>query len=761
MVYPVAIPDGFQPCPKGVHCPSCKSKLIKKMPTEVTVSSIDPPGLDPPTNENDNTPSIDYAAIQTSLESARTANLLLQAMSFDAATRENNHDDDQQRPAPVSGVSYCPSCRVHVITDPCELTTLFDKVTNGDETAVESALRGRLYVCVSEDDVASLAHRKEMGEPACSYDIITPSSSNHKGNDFDYEFRHKIATKEMGRKITKGWKMTEVLCEECEMPCMINCNEEKECVVCPKLDAIRCKFTSGEGLPKFTLSMNPTEDSLFEIDEGDPVSLIIAEARRAIKGEHTPDASGCASGGVERAASAVSPGVCARSKVEEAKMFLQSKAKRDDKSKDGTAPLTLDPSNIENATSHPITTQGQVVDWDALLTTGRALFSQRIQEGWELSTDNCSGMHCKNTPLLSKEGEVPVCTVCSGSGTGMDGAYEAQKNEVKWEDLVSNGRVILTERLRQGWILSEENCNGVNCKGTPLTMAEDGTLSCVVCGGCGSGLDGAYAFLKSNNVVEAERALATQEISYLMSMGWMLRDSLCDKCDMPLVAQHVDSVDLCIMCGKNNPLNLMDNACFDENANEAAQRIQLGWRLGDASPLCATCGGVQMTPPNSMECGCINRACPMVLPEVLVSTPALPSMMPETSQAIKPHSHQGTGSEVLKKMTDKLSIGRLLKDGLVPLMVCGAPDYADDQSALSDDMSIIRSTTTNALGAILARLDQAKYQLEVLNAQRQYSTEEVVMKQGEIAMLIEKLANAAVAMKEMEQIEARDPPMCM
>ena len=94
-------------------------------------------------------------------------------------------------------------------------------------------------------------------------------------------------------------------------------------------------------------------------------------------------------------------------------------------------------------------------------------------------------------------------------------------------------------------------------------------------------------------------------------------------------------------------------------------------------------------------------------------------------------------------------------------MVCGAPDYADDQSALSDDMSIIRSTTTNALGAILARLDQAKYQLEVLNAQRQYSTEEVVMKQGEIAMLIEKLANAAVAMKEMEQIEARDPPMCM
>ena len=727
------------------------------MPTEVTVSDVPSPTAATKKEENiyDTAPTFDYAAIQTSLESARCANLLLQAMSFDAATREEVKEAGG--PEPVSGVSYCPECKVHVITDPTELTTLFDKVADGDETTVEEKLRGRLYVCVSEDDVASLVHRKEMGEPTCSYDIVTPATSDlptgSSALDFDYEYRHGIATKAMGRRIAHGYTLLEESCDSCEMPMMQAPNaSDKECVVCPKLDKIKAKFTTSEGLPKFDqLEANPTEDSLFEIDEEDPVSLIIAEARRAIK-VVPPSTPGTAP---------VDP----KTRIEEAKTYLASKCKNDEsKSKDGTAPLTPDPSHMENASVL------QVSDWDAMLANGRSLFSERVQQGWELSSENCSGEHCKNTPLLSKEGETPVCTVCGGCGDGKDGAYENENAPVQWEELAAQGRAMLTERLKQGWTLSSENCNGLNCKCTPLTQAEDGTLSCVICGGSGSGFDGAYAFMKSNEVVEAERALVTEEISYLMSMGWVLRDSPCDKCQMPLVAETMESEDMCILCGKNNPLNqllagsvVMDDACFDNNANEAAQRIKLGWRLGDASPLCASCGGIQMCPPNSSECGCINRSCPMALPAALASNPAMPMppMIPESSQAIKPHSHQRTGSEVLKKVTDKLSIGRLLKDGLVPLMVCGAPDYADDQSALSDDMSIIRSTTTNALGAILTRLEQAKYQLEMLNAQGQFGTEEVVMKQGEIAMLIEKLANAAVAMKQMEEIEARDPPMCM
>ncbi|KAL3781401.1 hypothetical protein HJC23_001604 [Cyclotella cryptica] len=760
----MTIPDGFQLCPKGVSCPSCKSPLIKKMPTEVTVTEVKAADCDAEgSNTFEITPTFDYAALQTSLESARCANLLLQAMSFDAATREKERlEADEGGPAPVSGVSYCPECKVHVITEPTELATLFDKVaTNGDETTIEETLRGRLYVCVSEDDVTSLANRKEQVELACSYDIITPTGSDLpvRAMDFDYEYRHGIATKAMGRRITKGYALLEELCASCEMPLMQPPQStEKECVVCPKLEKMLTKFTSSEGLPKFKLETNPTEDSLFQIDEDDPVSLIIAEARRAIKATSST-------------ANSDEP-ISARSKVEEAKQFLSSKRRADTddqsnaKSKD-TQPLTPDPSQTENATAMP-------VDWDQLLATGRSLLSERLQQGWILSNENCSGRNCKNTPLMSKEGEPHVCTVCGGCGNGLDGAYAVERGDgptiVQWEDLVTNGRAILAERLKQGWVMSSENCNGVNCRGTPLTQYEDGPLSCVVCGGSGSGFDGAYAFLKSDEVLEAERALVSLEISYLMSLGWTLRDSLCEKCQMPLVAEHVDAEDVCILCGKN-PLNSFMNGpammgtspqCFDDNANEAGQRLMLGWRLGDASPLCPTCGGIQMMPPNSTECGCINRACPKVLPAALASNPGchLPAY-----ENIVPQAHQASNAEVLKnigsKISGKLSISSLLKDGLVPLMVCGAPDYSDDQSALSDDMSMVRSATSNALGAILARLDQAKYQLELLRENGQYTTEEAVMKQAEVAMLIEKLANAAVAMKQMEEIDAREPPLAM
>jgi hypothetical protein len=170
-----------------------------------------------------------------------------------------------------------------------------------------------------------------------------------------------------------------------------------------------------------------------------------------------------------------------------------------------------------------------------------------------------------------------------------------------------------------------------------------------------------------------------------------------------------------------------------------------------------------MIPPNSTECGCINRACPKVLPAALASNPGC--HLPVYENTVQPQAHPRSNSEVLKsignKISDKLSISSLLKDGLVPLMVCGAPDYSDDHSALSDDMSLVRSATSNALSAILARLDQAKYQLEVLREDGQYTTEEAVMKQAEVAMLIEKLANAAVAMKQMEEIDAREPPLSM
>lgn len=217
------------------------------------------------------------------------------------------------------------------------------------------------------------------------------------------------------------------------------------------------------------------------------------------------------------------------------------------------------------------------IDWEELLINGRTILSKRLNEGWILSSTNCSGMNCKGTPLLQRsDGEhanLEYCVVCGGSGNGTDGAYErelelqAQAQELAekaereatpdWEELAGNGRALLAERLKQGWTMSSDNCCGYHCNEMPLTNFEGGPNSCVICGGSGAGCDGAYENYKPDEVVEEERALVSQELSRLLNMGWVLRESLCLQCLMPLVAEdHEAKEDLCILCGhlpENNP----------------------------------------------------------------------------------------------------------------------------------------------------------------------------------------------------------------
>lgn len=762
------IPTGFEPCHTGTEptarplsCPACKSPLVKKIAINEEhdddsvaqaasriKARIKADKHAAAADERDD----EHAALASSLESARCANLLLQAMSFDAATREQKKDMVN----PIAGVSFCYRCKVHVITDTEELTTLFDSVAiDNDEDAIEECLKGRLLVAVDDKEVDAVtaldAHRKELAEEANQFDgrangVVVPTNAR----DFDYEYRHKIATKVIGGKIGRGYKLSEELCTECEMPLMTppadgeeedaSAEGDKErgevvCVVCPKLQKKMTKFAAAKIASKSTedTNNNEVEDVQENNDPSDPVEAIIAEARKA--GRTTNSAAG----------------EDMRRRVAEAKMFLNRRAQ--------ASVATLTPTSSQAADGAE-TPNKLAVDWDELLTKGRTLLSDRLKEGWTITKDNCIGLHCKNTPLLSKDGEPTTCTVCGGCGDGLDGAYALDVNSqqqqqqaaiFEWDDLVTNGRAILTERLKQGWIMSSENCAGVNCKGTPLTGYQGGPSSCVVCGGSGSGFDGAYTALKSEEVIAAERELVTQEISYLMTMGWVLRDSLCDTCQMPLIAEHVNSVDMCILCGENPLSASLPPTCFDDNANTARQLMTMGWMLPEDAPLCRNCGGIQMCPPHSSQIGCINSVCPMASPAVFKS-PFLPTleqkdrvMPPSPPMKTEPPPQHSKGISVM---------GRFIKEGL-PTVVCGSSQnsYADDSSALSDDMSQVRSVASSALGAILVRLDNAKYQLETLRESGDADPEECAKKSAEIATLIEKLASAAVAMKQMEDVE--------
>ena len=151
-----------------------------------------------------------------------------------------------------------------------------------------------------------------------------------------------------------------------------------------------------------------------------------------------------------------------------------------------------------------------IIDWEELLVNGRSILSKRLNEGWNLSSGNCTGANCKATPLLTwltrcrddydvehrtyddddddnGNHNVDYCAVCGGSGNGKDGAYERELEHtiIKAARLVAvsgrealrrsskpdreelagnNGRALLAERLKRGlWTMSSDNCLGRHC----------------------------------------------------------------------------------------------------------------------------------------------------------------------------------------------------------------------------------------------------------------------------------------------------------
>ena len=387
--------------------------------------------------------------------------------------------------------------------------------------------------------------------------------------------------------------------------------------------------------------------------------------------------------------------------------------------------------------------------------------------------------------------------------------------------------------------MSSENCSGFHCNDMPLTNIEGGPNSCVVCGGSGNGKDGSYENYKPKEVVEEERALVSSELSRLVSMGWVIRENLCTHCLMPLVAEEEDAKDeLCILCGHlpaNNPHgnnngedgdedeevddgaddSYMNETVYEsetlkqaviapvqtygnDNANAAGKRLVMGWTLPNAG-LCYHCNGVQMSPPNSQEVGCIQRGCPSalaaaytILPEphesqgpvrligrgyssktyeereegkveeeeeeeVVVQPVVTPHEYKNNETALHHHHHhqhhrQHRHHGNMHQIYEEEEMDDFNYDGL-PFEVNRHKNNVydiDEHSVLSEDD--LPSVASAALGDILVQLDDAKYELDVMQGAKNVNPEECAQKQVEIAELIERLSSAAVQLQQREGI---------
>ena len=159
----------------------------------------------------------------------------------------------------------------------------------------------------------------------------------------------------------------------------------------------------------------------------------------------------------------------------------------------------------------------------------------------------------------------------------------------QWETLRTEGRAIMTRRVMAGWVLLAEFCKGAQCHSSPV-IAKAGKKECVVCGGCGNGLDGAYItvddFLPASapepvvsdssinreskstptfsspvssptahtatevqDDFESKRSMVSKEIGKRMVDGWTLLDVSCPTCVMPLMMDTAGKTDICVLCG--------------------------------------------------------------------------------------------------------------------------------------------------------------------------------------------------------------------
>ena len=301
-------------------------------------------------------------------------------------------------------------------------------------------------------------------------------------SDFDYEYRHKVATQTMASKIVKGYTLVDEICEECEMPLMIKSqtegeNEEegtkdakggkkgdeckKECVVCPKLYKKIARYAQSGGYAHPSPSTgNGTDGTSL-----DPILAIIANAR---------------SEAPTQTKRYVQPDIA------EAKQYVMQRQ-----------------------------IMGQVSSSPPEI---KSLVDNCCEDGKEGTGDGCSQGTASMTDHESEDNDQ---LTLSTNGGGANGGSKNKLNifhnanpGINWDELLFNGRTILSKRLNEGWVLSSTNCSGVNCKGTPLLQKLDensgegltDTNYCAVCGGTGSGEDGAYAVEIALQVKAAELA---------------------------------------------------------------------------------------------------------------------------------------------------------------------------------------------------------------------------------------------------------------
>lgn len=323
-----------------------------------------------------------------------------------------------------------------------------------------------------------------------------------------------------------------------------------------------------------------------------------------------------------------------------------------------------------------------------------------------------------------------------------------------------------------------EYCSGRMCSFTPL-ISKGRSIKCVVCEGTGSGRDGFYDEISSNallddtmsfvsrrnrfsrislanrggrNDANARRDIASREVGRRILDGWQLTESPCPSCQMPLMCEAFGTPEICICCDPDENIEYAEDDVPDDMSCSSRQSITLeipeGFDPSDPNAMAklvaqattsVTSGRKSVKnhggPRNRIPRSIGGRQRSTSRPRAAVPLPRRPRMRsqsprpnPESRNAI-PSSRHGRNSRRAKE----------------PVFISTEGFDDDDASQLSDDVSVARSVASHTLDAILSKIQDCKSQLNAPD-----DDDISIAQKSEAAGLIEKLAAAAIAVKNLE-----------
>lgn len=242
---------------------------------------------------------------------------------------------------------------------------------------------------------------------------------------------------------------------------------------------------------------------------------------------------------------------------------------------------------------------------------------------------------------------------------------------------------------------------------------------------------------------ETKKDVASKEISKRMIQGWKLMDASCPTCVMPLMIDNAGQKDICVLCGS------VEN---DHTSLAATIRQQATMNGGNSY------SASRNDPPPSLDRNQVSAPT-----EIYLTNQDDVSRMTCHIPLEVYHSLEGRAGEAfdfsnIEELRNTMNIGNhRIKPGLsrpsyrstlTPrndgfVVTRGPSDFVRDN--IDDASGRAGSLSSQTLDSILSRIEDCKEKLMDPNIDAEA--------QAETANLIEKLAQAAVAVRKLEELE--------